>query len=176
MSVKFNASHKEEKSHNMEYFREGIHKVTITAVIGGTTDNGKEYIEFLVVGDEGQEGDARLWFTTDKAIGYTFNIVRGIFVHNTKEANRDAIRKKVDAVENSDELIELCQILVDMKVEAWYEVVKSDRTYVNASGETKNSYDRNIYGYEPKTKEVAAVEATFGTVTTGGTDDIPTNL
>ena len=155
--VKFNDEHKKESTMG-EFFPEGIHKVQILNVEGGKTDAGKEYIEFTVTDDEDREGTARMWFTTDAAINYTFNMIRTLFVHNAPKDKKDAIREQIDKIADSDTLIKACEQLIGK--EAWYEVRKSDRTYQNAQGETKNSYDKNIYGYEPKPKAVADADAT----------------
>ena len=56
--------------------------------------------------------------------------------------------------------------------EAWFTVYQSDRTYTNAQGETRHSYDRNIYGYEPKLKKTT-IEDLMGPVEKVSTDDIP---
>ena len=148
MSVDFNAEHKEERG---MYFPEGIHKVHIVDVGSGTNDNGKEYIEFTVEGENGEEGSARMWFTTDKAISFTFSSIRNMFVHNAKKDKEAEAREMVNAVANSTELVALCKKVLVGK-EAWYVVEKSDYTYTNAAGEEKQGYNRNILGYEPKPK------------------------
>lgn len=142
----FNADHKKEMG---AYFSEGVHKVKITDITAGDTDSGKEYFEFKVEGENGEEGSARMWWSTDKAIGYSFNTVKGIFVHNTVEKNRDQVREMLDKCKNTEELFEVCHKSLIGK-ECWYSTYKSDRTYVNGAGETKHSYDTNVYGYEPK--------------------------
>ena len=156
--VKFSDEHKKELSN--DYFEIGVHKVQIMLVNFGKTDDGKEYVEFTVTDPETQtkEGTARLWFTTDKAIGYTFNIIRGIFVHNSPEDKKQAIREKVDAVKDTTELDKLCQLLIGK--EAWYEISEDEtRTYQNDKGETKPSLNKNITGYEPTPKKVSAPAA-----------------
>lgn len=147
--MKLNDDMKKEISNN--YFSEGVHKVKIGSV-HFVTDNGKEYAEFLVVGDEGQEGTARVYFT-EKAATYSFNTIRGIFVHNSPESSKDKTRDAINAIEDTETLEKQCQKLIGK--ECWYMVQKSDQTYVNNNGETKNSYNKNIYHYEPKMKESA---------------------
>lgn len=149
--VKFSDKHKEDS--RGDFIPEGTHLVKIMLVEGGKTTDGKEYIEFTVVDDQEREGRARMWFTTDAAINYTFNIVRGIFVHNAPEGKKDEMRAKIDAIADSDKLVEACQALIGK--EAWYQNTKSDRTYHDAEGNEKHSYDRNIYGYEPAPKKVS---------------------
>lgn len=151
--VKFNDSHKEEQGG--EYFELGVHEVVILEVNFDKTQDDKEYVDFTVT-DETQtkQGTARLWFTTDGAIKYTFNIIRGIFVHNAPDDTKDAIRKKVDGVKDTDELAKLCQLLVGKT--AWYEVSEdATRTYMK-DGVTKPSLNKNITGYKPTPKKVSA--------------------
>lgn len=156
--VKFTKDHKEEMG-NAEYFKEGIHRVKVLLVGLGVTNNGKEYIEFTVVGDGNEEGKVKLWLSTDGAIKYTFNIIRGIFVHNAStEAKKEEIRKKVDAIEDDEALEKACQMLIGK--ECWLQVSRSDRTYVNKAGETKFSYDNDLYGYEPKPKTTTPASVT----------------
>lgn len=156
--VKFNDAHKAESG---QYFEMGVHKVKIATVEFGKTDDKepREYVEFTVVDDLDSENPieakARLWFTTDKAIKYTFGIIRGIFTHNAPEDKKQAIREKVDAVKDTDELDKLCQLLIGK--EAWLEVSEDDtRTYTNEAGETKPSINRNITGYAPTPKKISA--------------------
>lgn len=149
--VQFNADAKQSLG---LYFGEGVHKVKIIGVIQDKNDNGSEYFEFGLEGENGEEGTARIYWT-EKAQKYSFNAVRDIFVHNTKEANKDMIRAKVDATKDTDELFKLVDAnLIDK--EAWFKVEKAGTTYVNNNGETKNSYNRNLYGYEPAMKKQTA--------------------
>lgn len=167
----FNDTHKAEQG---EYFKEGIHKVTILGVTGGANDNDKEYIEFVVGDTKGTEGTARMWFTTDKAISYTFNSIRNIFVHNASKGKEEAAKDLVNKVTNSEELVELCNKALIGK-EAWYTVEMSDYTYTNQAGELKHGYNRNITGYEPKPSQsgIKIIDDTFG----GGTvEEVPSDL
>lgn len=166
----FNAEHKEEMG---KYFNEGIHKVKIMLVEGGTNDNDKEYIEFTVAGDNGEEGQARVWFTTDKAIKFSFNTIRNIFVHNASKGKEDAAREMVNKVGDTKELVELCnKVLIGQ--EAWFVVEDSGRTYTDATGAERVSYDRNIYGYEPRPKVKSQDEINVGKVFDD--DSVPANL
>lgn len=154
--VKFTDEHKVEGG---QYFEMGVHKVKIMLVEFGKTEDKepREFVEFTVVADtnEDLEAKARLWFTTDKAIKYTFGIIRGLFTHNAPEDKKQAIREKVDAIQDTDELDKLCQLLVGK--EAWLEVSEDPtRTYTNEAGETKPSINRNITGYAPTPKKVSA--------------------
>jgi hypothetical protein len=173
--VKFSDEHKVEGG---KYFELGVHKVQIAGVEFGKTEDKepREYVEFTVVDDlnneNAVEAKARLWFTTDKAIKYTFGIIRGIFVHNAPEDKKQAIREKVDAVKDTDELDKLCQLLIGK--EAWLEVSEdATRTYQNEAGETKPSINRNITGYEPTPKKVSApaAEASAAPVDENGNSD-----
>lgn len=154
--VKFSDEHKVEGG---KYFDLGVHKVKIMLVEFAKTEDKepREYVEFTVVDENNEdlEAKARLWFTTDKAIKYTFGIIRGIFTHNAPEDKKQAIREKVDAVKDTDELDKLCQLLIGK--EAWLEVSEDPtRTYTNEAGEVKPSINRNITGYAPTPKKVSA--------------------
>lgn len=169
--VQFNQDHKKELNSFME---EGVHQVKImTAALGesGEGSAAKEYMEFTVVDDQEREDKVRLWFTTDKAINYSFSTIRTIFVHNAAEAKKDAVRKQFDALENTKELEEACnKVLIGAK--CWMTIYKDEnRTYQNDAGETKHSYSRNIYGYEPKPRTVGPTTETATTETTPKADD-----
>lgn len=171
--VKFSDEHKVEGG---KYFDIGVHKVKIMLVEFAHTEDKepREYVEFTVVDENNEdlEAKARLWFTTDKAIKYTFGIIRGIFTHNAPEDKKQAIREKVDAVKDTDELDKLCQLLIGK--EAWLEVSEDPtRTYTNEAGETKPSINRNITGYAPTPKKVSApaVESNAAPVAEGTTDE-----
>lgn len=145
----FNADHKVEQG---KFFSEGVHTVKITGVDIGTNDNDKEYIEFTVEGQDGETGNARMWFTTDNAIKFTFNTIRSIFVHNAQKGKEQEARDMVNKVKNSDELATLCDKVLIGK-EAFYVVERSDYTYTNAAGEKKQGYNRNLFGWKPEPKK-----------------------
>lgn len=170
----FNDTHKAEQG---AYFPEGIHKVTILGVEGGTNPNGKEFIKFIVGGENGEEGEASMWFTSDKAISYTFNSIRNIFVHNATKGKEEEAKNLVNKVSNSEELVALCNKALIGK-EAWYQVEKSDYTYTNQAGEQKQGYNRNITGYQPKPKQSGntAVDSTFGGGIVITEDEVPVDL
>lgn len=144
-----------------KYFDIGTHKVVIGLINSGTTDNGKEYLEFTVFDSEDNDriGTARLWFSSDKAAKYSISIISGIFVHNTAEEKRDALKDALKKLTDTDALLEIAQKKLIGK-EAFY-VVEEDpvRTYTNKDGETMPSINRNIYGYEMKsTKKITPEE------------------
>lgn len=143
-----------------KYFDIGSHTVTIGLIASGTTDDGKEYIEFTVFDpeDEDREGSARLWFTSDKAAKYAVSIISSIFIHNTAEDKRDALRGALKKLTDTDALLDIAQKKLIGK-EAFY-VVEEDpvRTYTNKAGETMPSVNRNIYGYEMKPKKPTVEE------------------
>lgn len=171
MAIDFTNEHKAEQG---AYFPEGIHTVKILGVTGGANENGKEYIEFTVGGENGEEGTARMWFTTDKAINFTFNTIRTLFVHNALKGKEEAAKEMVNKVTNSEELIDVCNEALVGK-EGFYVVEKSDYTYTNQAGELKHGYNRNLYGYKPKQSGNKSVDDTFG----GGVeiidDEVPFN-
>lgn len=135
-----------------EFMGEGVHKVTILGVLAGVNENtGSEYFEFGIQSEDGIIGEVKVYWT-EKAQQYSFNTVRDIFVHNAKEENKAKVREMVDAVADTDSLLKLCQENLEGK-EAWYKVEKSGTQYSDpVTGEMKNSYNRNLYGYEPQMK------------------------
>lgn len=158
--VKFNESHKKEMGN---YFELGVHKVYIMGVRFDETDDGREFAEFTVVDDnkakEPKETTARLWFHTDKAIGYSFSIVRGLFTHNAAEDKKEQVKEMVNKVDDTKELDKLCQKLIGK--EAWLEIEEDpSRTYKNEAGEVKPSINRNITGFEPVKKSAPATPDT----------------
>lgn len=166
--AEINADHKLEMGN---YFEEGIHKVKIAAInLGKTQGEEKEFMEFDVLGENGEEASARIWFTTDKAIRYSFNVVKSIFLHNcSTEEKKEKMRKLLDGVTSTEQLAKVAQEALIGK-EAFYSTFKSaTRTYVDADGETKASYDRNITGWEPQVKKITPPE-TIEPVTETGPD------
>lgn len=172
--AKFTSEHKEELKNN--YFEEGTHKVKISAAVLGETQDGKEYMEFTVVDDSGEKEDtARVWFNSDKAIQYSFNIIKAIFVHNAPEKKKQEIRDFVDNLEDTPALAKACQALLGK--ECWFQVSRDpNRTYVAGDGQTKPSINKNVYGYEPKPRTIqAAAPAAEGDLKMpeGSKDDQP---
>lgn len=163
--VKFTDEHKKERSTN--YFDEGIHPVLIESLEFGTTEKQQEYAEFNVidVDDPDRKGQARVWFTSDAAINFSLNILRGIAVHNAKtDADKEKVKAAFAKLGDTSELAKMADRFRGM--EAWYVVEKSDRTYTNDAGEIKPSYNRNVLGYEPKPKAPSVVDQVVET--TGG--------
>lgn len=136
---------KEDFQEKGKYFPEGVHKVKISEVEFGETAKGQEYVEFSVIGENGEEGSARLWFTTPKATNFTLNTIRNILVHNTQEKNKEAMKEKFNAVTNTKELDDFCQALRGK--DAWYSVVRSGE-YTDNFGNLKPNFNRNIWGHE----------------------------
>lgn len=138
-----------------KYFEQGVHQVRISTVQLGTTDSGKEFLEFGVVGmtdDDEREDSVRFWFSSPGAINFSFNRIREIFVHNADEDKKDATRTKFDAIADTEKLESACVKVLTGK-EAWLSVYENkDRPYQNANGDTKYSFDKNLTGYEPKPK------------------------
>lgn len=150
----FTAEHKEEM--NLKpYFDFGVHKVQILGFKADETDDGKEFVEASFCDPENSEIEdtARLWFTTDKAIGYSFSTLRSIFVHNAPEDKKDSAKEAVNATKNQTELCELLNTKLKGK-EMWYsKYPDQERTYLDNSGYKRPSVNRNIYGFPVKLKE-----------------------
>lgn len=148
--MKFTDEIKQAKEFNdSPYFGYGVHKVQIDLVEFGSTDNGKEYIEVSIVGENGEEDKVRVWFTSVKAATYSWNVLRLIAVHNTPEDKRDEMKAKFDALEDPVQMADLMTEFYGK--ECWFTKYPSkDRTYLASDGSTKKSIDKNIMGYEPK--------------------------
>lgn len=149
--MKFSEDTKQVKdAPNGNWFGFGVHKVNIGMIELSPADAEKEYIEITVVGDDEEEDTARVWFTSEKAANYSFNVLRGIYVHNAPEAAKDAARETMDAVQDTTEFVaKLNEKLIGG--ECWFtKYLDPTRTYIAADGTTKQSVNKNIYGYEPK--------------------------
>jgi hypothetical protein len=150
--AKFTDENKEVKEFNdSNWLGFGVHHVQIATIgLDKTEDGGKEFIEIGVVGENGEEDTARVWFTTDAAINYSFNVLRQIYVHNAPEAKKDAARDAMDRIMSTEELVDELQAKL-LGGNCWFtKYPDPSRTYVNAAGETKPSINKNVYGYEPK--------------------------
>lgn len=148
---------KEEKSFN--YFEQGVHKVQISDVTFGFTEDAdeKEFAEVTVVDPDNAEktDKVRLWFHTEGAQSFSFSTLRAIFVHNAPEDKKDGVREKFNALKGTEELEAACKKMLPGK-ECWFSIYESDtRTYTDESGKTRKSFDKNITGYEPKPKQVS---------------------
>jgi len=150
----FKPEDKQEMEFGGNYFSYGVHKVKILGFEEGVTEAGKHYVEamFCDPNDASIADKARVWFTTDKAKKYSFNILKAIAIHNTPEAKRDVARASIDKVNNLKELVDLLNSKIIDK-EMWFTKYVSDSTYTHASGNVKNSVDRNILPYEPALDE-----------------------
>ena len=154
------------------YFSEGVHEVLIRKAERGTTAAGKDFAEITVLGHDDEEGTARLWFSTEAGAKYALSILSGIAVHNREgDAAKEKARATFKAITDTDEVDDKF-LARFVEMDAWFLVQKSGGTYQNAEGETKDSYDRNIYGYEPKMKPMTA-EQLISSGTPVSTDDVP---
>ena len=149
--MKFSSEQKEVKEFKDDYFTYGVHKVKLGVADHGKTEDGKEYIDITVVSEDGEKEDtARVWFTTEKSINYSFNVLRTIIVHNAPEAKKDEARKLADAVETTEALADLINEKC-MGGDLWFtKYPDPERTYTNQAGEVKKSINKNVMGYEPK--------------------------
>lgn len=160
----FSDSEKEEKSFN--YFEQGVHKVQISGIEFGFTEDKeeKEYCEITVIDPDNAEktDSVRLWFHSEGARAYSFSTLRAIFVHNADDDKKDEIREKFNAIKGTEDLEKACKKMLPGK-EAWFSIYESEtRTYQDEKGNVRKSFDKNITGYEPKPKQVAAKTVTVG--------------
>lgn len=150
--MKFTDDTKQDNFNN-QYFDYGVHRVLLGQFeLGGTEPGEKEYIEITVMDpDDGEITDtARVWFTTEKAANYSFNVLRQLYVHNAPANAKDKARDTFDAIPDTKKAVELLNEKLIGK-EAWFSKYPSPtRTYEAADGTIKKSIDKNVYGYEPK--------------------------
>ena len=157
--MKFTDENKQVKEFSdQNWFGFGVHKVAIVLIELGNTnpdepEKGKEFVEFTVAGENGEEDTARMWFTSDKAANFSFNVCRQIYVHNAPEAAKDAARDTMDAVKDTTELVEkMTEKLIGK--ECWFtKYPDPTRTYLDSNNNTRQSINKNVYGYEPKLRE-----------------------
>lgn len=153
-----------------KYFEEGVHKVKIAGTFMDKTDDGREYVVVGVEGADGEEAEVRMWLHSEKAFKFTMRTLQAIAVHNAKgDTQKDKVRQFFIGDFDDDKIIKLLGKFDDY--EAWFTIYQSDRTYQNAQGETKYSYDRNIYGYEPKPKKLTAEDILPGSTKVELNDD-----
>lgn len=151
MAFKFSDEDKEVKDFT-ETIPFGVHEVQFTGAIAGETDAGKDFIEIGVVAKDGLEDSARLWFVGG-ASNISFNTANQVAVHQGKdEEEKVTIRERVEAVNDSQELVDILND-VCASGKLWFsKYYDPKRTYQNQKGETRQSINKNIYGYEPKAK------------------------
>lgn len=173
ITMKFTDETKAEPANNSNYFTFGVHPVKLMSFEnGGLEDDQSEYVEVTVCDPEDTEktDTVRLYFT-EKAAQYSFNTFRQIAVHNAGNDKKDVARDAVDAVQDTDQLV---QLLNEKLVggEAWIsKYYDPRRTYNNKAGDLKRSVNTNLYGYEPKVREDLLNIQPLGTDSaTGGTD------
>lgn len=135
------------------FFKEGVHVVTIEGAVVDKLDDGREYMDVGVKGSKGEEAEVRLWLHTEGSTKYTLRTLQAIMVHNAKtEADKDKIRTYFIG-DFDDKKIAAVVAKLEGK-ECWYSNFKNlERPYTANDGSTKYSYDRNITGYEPDAKE-----------------------
>ncbi|MGI9028170.1 MAG: hypothetical protein ACR2FM_05030 [Candidatus Saccharimonadales bacterium] len=151
MAFKFSDEDKEVREFT-ESIPFGVHEVQFTGADAGETDAGKDFIEIGVVTKDGIEDSARLWFVGG-ASGISFNTAHAIAVHQGKDDKEKAdIRDRIEAVADSQELVDvLNDVCASGKL--WFsKYFDPKRTYQNQSGETRQSINKSVYGYEPKEK------------------------
>lgn len=140
------------------YFSIGEHEVLIQKAERGTTADGKDYVEFTVLGQDDESDTARLWFTTEKASIYAMSIMSGIAVHNRKtDAEKKTARDAIKAIKDTD-LVDAKFLAKFVNMDAFYSVYQSTRTYTGKDGSQKFSYDKNIYGYAPNPRKTTAAD------------------
>lgn len=148
----------EEDLVEQNFFREGVHEVIITSAEFFETDDQKIYLELGIMGSNDEQDTVRLYFT-DGAKKISLDTIRKILVHNAPdEETKGKIREAYKKITNLAQLNPFALRLIDKQ--AWLKIEKSDKTYTSKeTGEIKHSYNRNIYGFEPKMKKVTPSES-----------------
>lgn len=151
MAYNFNEEDKEVQEFN-ERIGFGRTKVQFQGAVAETTEQGKDYIEVMVMDSEGVEETARVWFVGGAA-KISFNTLRQIIVHNGKdEAEKERLRQLADGAKDTSELADILNNEC-ASGELWFtKYYDPSRTYTAADGSTRRSINKNIYGYEPKLK------------------------
>lgn len=146
--AKFTDEDKAVKEFNDNNFRFGVHKVALMQF--DLTEKGdKECVEIFVTGENGEEDSAVVWLSTPAARNYTFNVLRGIYVHNAPEEHKDEARDTFDALVDPESMVQLLNEKL-IGGEAWFtKLYDPERTYTNDKG-TFRSVNKNVYGYQPK--------------------------
>lgn len=150
-----------DKAGNVTWFSEGVHPVVIDTVERKVNANGTPYLEFTVISDEDPDitGTARLYMS-ERALPYSLRTLQGILVHNAKtDIDEEKIRAYFHSLDDTDKL--------DLKkyhaAKAWYRVEKSGSVYIGTDNKEHDSYNRDIFSYEPKMSKRAesVVDTTF---------------
>jgi hypothetical protein len=150
--MKINDENKTVIEFNDKYFGYGVHSVKISDVTLGEAGD-KEYIEVTVVDPEDLEitDSARVWFTSDKAVNYSFNVLRQIFVHCAPEAKKDEAREMFNKIGDTDTLAQIMEKCIGRQI--WFtKYIDPERTYTDQQGNVRPSVNKNVMGYEPKLK------------------------
>jgi hypothetical protein len=140
----------EEDLKESTYFTEGVHAVTITEASFEKNPNDKVFLNVKVESVNGEQGEARLWFT-GAATPFSVDKIRKIFVHNAKDD--DQKQKVRDFFKNMKSLYEMSQLVQKLPGKScWYTIQKTEETYIDNNGDEKYRYERSIWAYEPKLK------------------------
>lgn len=142
----------EEDFSELNYFDMGVHKVTIVGAMLEKMDDGREYVEVGVKGEDGESDSVRMWLHTEAAAKFTMRVLQGICTHNAKtEAEKDKVRAGFIGSIDDKKLANILGVMDGY--EAWL-LVEEDpvRTY-EKEGRQYKSINKNIYGYEPKPRK-----------------------
>lgn len=132
----------------------GVTKVQFVGCSADVTAKGQDIIDVTVVDANGSEDNVRLFFTGG-AGKISFGILGSIAVHQGKdEEEKQAIRDKLDSVNNNEELADLMNEICGNGGELWFtKYIDTTRTYEANDGTRRPSVDRSIMSYEPKLKQ-----------------------
>jgi len=135
------------------YFDVGVHLVMIDSATRRVNDKGKSFVEVKFQGVHDEQGDAKLWFTTEKGSKYSARVINGIIVHNqTSDEAKEKARAVLQKIKSTSEYDD--KFLTKLKgKEAWIEVYED----TNAPKPNGGYYKRtDIYQYEPKPRQTVS--------------------
>lgn len=130
------------------YFKEGVHEVYITGGKAGKSANsGSSFVEFDIVGENGEEGNVRLYVTENSA-KYTRRTLAGIAVHNKeKEEDKNKVKEFFKNLVDSDEMTKQPFLDKFKDNQAWIKVSQD----LNSPKPNGGFYLRtSLYSYKPK--------------------------
>lgn len=153
MAYKFTPEDKEDVNPQFEdRIPFGVTPVQITLATADVTDNGSDFVEVGVIAENGAEATTRLYFT-EKAAKYSLSTIKAVATHNAPDDKKDAARAAIDAVKDTDFL---AQLINDKMIgnKAWFtKYYDPERTYQDRDGNTRQSINTGLWGFEPKLRE-----------------------
>lgn len=167
----------EDKDFNeTKYFDEGVHEVFITGGIRGTTESGKDFIDFNILGKEDQTGKVRMYLS-EAAAPYTRKRLAAIAVHSKSgDVEKQKVRDWFKKINDTD-LMDQKFIDAFKDMEAWM-LAEENEQQPKPNGGYYLSYNLFSYKPTPRAKQnstaAKAIEALGGgEITEDNLDEFP---